>query len=258
MIGWFRNTLSILVALSGFGHFAYAAPINGGFESADFSGWQLAIPQGVSRHPPRYRAVGTAGIDSFWGGQPHVLSPVTGGFFAVLGTATDAAFSGQRTYQLSLTQPLWLNQGDVLSGCSAFYNGDCIPQDSAWVRILRGDGVELASPWRESSGGMSLADPNSTPYHTATPWTRWEWKSPASGSYILSLGMTTGGDNTGASFGFFDNLCVQSPVTVPEPSVLSVSMIAAGLLASSQVKKITTTRASGGDHPVYVHPYRPY
>jgi hypothetical protein len=233
MTGILFKKLGVILALCGFGGLAHTTPVNSSFESGDFSGWQLTMPHGVSQHQPRNRPAGTAQVAPVWGQQFSLRpprSPVDGSYLAILGTAEDAFFSGQRTYNLSLSQSLWLNAGDTVSGWSSFYNGDCAPQDSAWVDILDVNGIELASPWREYSGGMSLSDPNTTPYHTATPWTEWHWQAPAAGKYTLSLGMTTSGDDNAASFGFFDNLCVQATTNpVPEPSSVSLVLIGAFL-----------------------------
>lgn len=218
-----------------------AAPVNGSFDGADFSGWQLDIPTGVSQSHPRYRPAGGAQVVASWGQQislpPHRTAS-SGRYFAALNTADNACFIGHRTYHLTLNQSLWLDAGDVISGWASFYNGDIFAQDSAWVRILDAHGLEIASPWRETSGAMSGSDPNSTPYRTLTPWTRWEWQSPADGNYIVSLGMTTSGDDNAASFGFFEDLCVHAAANpVPEPTSLSLILLGAMALAARHKSK---------------------
>lgn len=235
MSGVLLNKLGLVIALSGLSGLAAAGPVNGSFESGDLSGWQLIIPRGTSQHQPRNRPAGTASVETSWGQEFSLMpprSPVNGCYIAILGTSEDAFFSSQRTYNLSLSQSMWLNEGDIVSGWSSFYNGDCAPQDSAWVDISDVNGVQIASPWRESSGGMNLGDPNTTPYHTATPWTGWHWEAPAAGNYTLSLGMTTRGDDNAASFGFFDNLCVQATTNpVPEPGSSSLVLLGTILIA---------------------------
>jgi hypothetical protein len=235
--------MCLIMALCGLCSLSQAAPVNGSFESGDFSGWQLEIPRGLSQRQPHYRPAGGAQAVSSWGQHFDLtapgLLPANGDYFAALNTAADASFTGQRTYHLALSQLFWLSKGDIVTGWSSFYNGDCIAQDSAWVKIMDVHGMEIASPWHELSGSMNSGDPASTPYRSFTPWIRWEWQAPAEGSYVLSLGMTTSGDDTAASFGFFDDLCVQAAASaVPEPT--SVSLLVLGVFVLANVRRAQT------------------
>jgi hypothetical protein len=72
---------------------------------------------------------------------------------------------------------------------------------------------------------------------TTTDWTRWEWQAPTTGSYSLQLGMTTGGDNHNASYGFFDGLSVQPGIIVPEPSSLALALSGTILFAILRRRK---------------------
>lgn len=220
-------TLCLLTVTSALAVTPPTAPVNGDFETGNFAGWKLEIPQGLSEHKRKLPA-GTANVLASWekssSRSPGQL-PVSGNFFAALGTQGHADFAGHRAYNITLSQRFCLNPGDVLSGWSSFYNGDYEPQDSAWVKIFDGSGHQVSTPWQETSGGLRGCDPNSTPYRTLTPWTQWEWEAPTSGLYTLSLGITTSGDNNAASFGFFENICLQAAShPVPEPSSFALGL----------------------------------
>jgi len=207
-----------------------AAPANGSFEAGGFAGWSLQISRGNSSYEERNLAAGTAHKFSVWQ-PPTPLNPsyaaIDQSQFALLGTLAGGNFASHRSYHISLSQQIDLNQGDIVSGWSFFFNGDYEAQDSAWVSFRAADGNVVATPWRENSGSQAARDFNSTPYQTATPWTQWSWQAPETGSYTLSLGMTTSEDNNFASYGGFDDIFVTPlnvPAVVPEPT-------AAGLLA---------------------------
>jgi hypothetical protein len=230
----FSISLSVCAAAVTLVSVAVAAPVNGDFETANFTGWKLDIPQGNSERRHRKLPAGTANIVSAWGSSHQ---PVSGSYFAALGTQSDADFSGHRSYDISLSQRFTLDSGDTLLGWSFFYNGDYDPQDTAWVKVFDAGGNLLATPWLESSGGLRRSDPNSTPYRTATPWTQWQWEAPSAGNYTLFLGVTTSGDNNGASFGFFEDICLHAAaLPVPEPSALALTILGVTALGARRRK----------------------
>lgn len=220
---------------------AISAPANGNFESGAFDGWSLGISLGGPAYQPRNRAAGTASLMASWPQQPGQnadYAPVNGNKFATLGTLDGGNFTGNRTYNICLSQQLFLNQGDTVSGWSSFFNGDYEAQDSAWVKFQDCDGALLATPWLEHSGSRPACDFNSTPYQSATPWTQWSWQVPESGAYTLSLGMTTSGDNNYASYGFFDHIFVVPLHTpVPEPSTATLVAMGAAWMARLRRKR---------------------
>ncbi len=232
--------LGALAMMTGWGATAGTSVVNGSFESGNFRGWTLNNPRGLSVFQPRHRAAGIADVVSSWGRQVG-LSPVRhamdGRFFAALGSLADDDFVGNGNYNITLKQTLALGAGDTVSGWSFFYNGDYEPQDCAWVRIFAPSGQEVANPWHEWSGGLIAGESSSTPHRSATPWTQWQWETPADGLYTVTLGMSTRGDDNCASYGFFDDICVQAscPV-VPEPSTLALWATGALLLAGRRLR----------------------
>lgn len=207
-----------------------SAAANGSFESGDFDAWTLSIPNGVSvgGPPPFERPAGTAEVVSFWqmGDMPAPAQPVSGSCFAVLGSLDLGFFSGEQNYVISLRQTISLNQGDLLSGRSFFYNGDFEAQDAAWVKLYDLNGNEIANLWYASSGDSGI------PFRSATEWTTWEWLAPSMTDVTLELAMFTGGDNRLASYGFFDDINV---TPVPEPS--GALLLFGGLAAVFALRK---------------------
>lgn len=204
--------------------------INGSFESSTFSGWQLSISSGQTATQRGFRSAGAASVVSAWGQQ---VAPIPiraardGNRFAVLETLANGNFTGHRTYHISLQQQLSLSAGTILSGWTAFFNGDTEAHDSAWVKILDASGSTLAMPWSANSGCSPTLDFSGFGHREASPWTEWSWQVPEAGSYTLSFGMTTTDDNNFASYGFFDGLLI-SPAALPVPEPSAVSLVAVG------------------------------
>jgi hypothetical protein len=205
--------------------------VNGSFETGDFSGWTVSIPNGTSQYnnegypDPTSEPSGSAGVYSTWSPYPGVstvVTPATGSYFAVIGSADTANFEGDLTYNITASQTVSLNAGQTVSGSALFYNGDYAAQDTASVQILNGSGQNVSTPWSETSGG--------TTYQGASAWSSWEWQAPSSGDYTIELGVNTMGDDDFASYGAFDGITVNSgsliATEVPEPS--SIGLFALG------------------------------
>ena len=191
---------------------ASALPLNGGFETGDFTGWTVSIPTGVSQTMGTIPA-GSAGVFSSWGpftGMASALTAPDGNYFAAIGSADYGFFYSAQTYNISARQTFSLHAGDVLTGLAAFYNGDYEAQDMARVRIFDADNNQAATPWYWVSGGDT--------YRTVTPWDTWQWQAPANGNFTVDIGVTTQGDDRFASYGLFDSVGVSTVVPVPEPS----------------------------------------
>jgi hypothetical protein len=209
---------------------ANATPVNGSFDTGDFSGWTVSIPTNFSSLGPLV-AAGSAVVVSSWQGygMTSPILPANGNYLAAVGSAANAWYPSDQIYNISLSQSISLNLGDTLSGLSSFYNGDWLSQDSASVRIYDSQGNLISTPWYELSGEAPLGTPT-VPYDTASPWTSWSWQAPADGTYTLVLEVTTGGDDNYASYGLFDDIGVNaSPndlTSVPEPSTTALFAIA--------------------------------
>ena len=233
--------LCSLLAVSVFAASARAQFANGGFETGNFSSWKLELPRVASPYRLGKIPVGTAQVIS---SSSQLVFPTfdrtaTGGnFFAALHTLDRGSFPGHRNFSLTLSQQLSLDEHDTVSGwASFFFNGDYEPQDCAWVKIFDPTGHEVANPWREGSGLLNGGDSNSAPYLSATPWTHWQWEAPAAGLYTVSLGVTASGNTNFASYGFFDDICVQtSNPVVPEPSALALWATGALLLTGRRLR----------------------
>jgi hypothetical protein len=212
-----------LFCLLAFASTGRAAIYNGSFESGDLSGWSLtiALANDVSYPPNPPPPQIPAGSASVLSSGPR--SPIQGSYFL------DLQAGGQRLpgapynpfpqiYDSYVSVSLPLNSGDTVSGWSFFSNGDLYAQDSAWARVFDNSDVQLSELWFEVSGDNPYA-----PGRINTPWTFWQWSAPSDGTYVLKLGVTTMGDGTFPSDGFFDDIEV---TTVPEPQTATLLAMA--------------------------------
>lgn len=223
IFGYIIGIIFLTIAIN-----SVASPINSGFEMGDFTGWTTDNPVGFSEFPPQERLAGSLNIlSSGW----HGRNPNEGSHMLAVSTGEYAYFQTNLTYNIFASQPVTLYAGDTIQGSAFFYNGDYEAQDSAWVHIFDGSGTNLlASPWIEHSGNYELGSLRSVPYQGATPWTIWNWTAPTDGTYMLSLGVTTFGDDAFASAGVFDAINVVSTATVPEPMPVAIFLTAAAFL----------------------------
>jgi hypothetical protein len=193
---------------------------NLGFESGDFTDWTVTVPvvraydynpQGqVSvqySSPAGTAAVKTGFVSRATFGIPVSYSPVQGTYIAALGTGDVGIPNGRpdpnNQYGVTLRQTISMAAGDSLSGWSAFYNGDYLAQDSAWVRIYDANtGQEIVQLWSAISG---IQDP-ALGLGQGSPWTPWQWMSAVDSSYLLELGVTSRGDDMFASTALFDGI----------------------------------------------------
>jgi hypothetical protein len=163
---------------------------NLGFETGDFSGWTVSIPddgsaQVVTNH--------TSGL-----GTEYL--PVEGTYFAFLEP------DGPGIYTM-LNQSFELAAGETLCGHAAFDTEEDPEEwynDNASVRILDSSLNEMATPWYSD---VSMIGPTGD-----APWSYWEWTAPASGTYILQLRVTNAHDAMRDSYALFDG-CVGDCIT---------------------------------------------
>ena len=185
---------------------AQASPINLGFETGDFSGWNVVMPFGVGEYSPGLTPAGSTNVmEEFL----DSMLAVEGTHFAVIGTGNASYAPGQGSFNIYASQTLSMDAGTVLSGWSRFYNGDYEAQDSAWVTIYDSLGHVVATPWAQTSGRNPAVD-----YRSSTSWEEWRWEASHADTYTLAIGATTFGDNRLSSYGAHDG------IKVPEPSTL--------------------------------------
>ncbi|MDB6167560.1 MAG: hypothetical protein JWM88_424 [Verrucomicrobia bacterium] len=214
---------------------------NFGFETGDLSAWSVTnTPLNLLDRVDGADIVtgtapaGWAGVltSSTW--PVGLYSPVEGRFMARLGTCATQYISGSAPgnpscYITSIKQTLNLDAGSVLSGWAAFFNGDNIAQDHAFVTVSSATGV-IATLWSAVSGGDSR--------DTGSPWTQWSFTALTAGTYIMEMGVTSGADNQQESDAYFDGVAViapsivgTTPVTVPVPENPATLLLPTGSIA---------------------------
>ncbi len=183
----------ITVALAGS---AWATVINSGFESGDFSGWNLSIPAGAT-------AAVTGNHTSDLG---HLYTPVAGNHFALLKTDGPGNIT-------MISQQVSLLAGESIDGWAAFDAQDYVPyMDWAYVQIMDPSGAITATPWFEQIGGT-------VPSYADTPWTYWTWTAGSTGTYMLTYGVANSGDSGMDSYALFDS-GDRGEQPVPEPGTM--------------------------------------
>lgn len=213
--------------------------VNASFESG-LSGWTIANPSAESEFPPPgnssgeapwLQPAGSVKVEQSWAGWTHDLHALAEENFLSVGTG-DAYFIHGDTHHITASQTVTLQRGDVLSGWSAFFNGDHGEQDTAWVKVFDSWGTEVANPWLQTSGS---ATPATVPYLDASAWSAWQWAPASAGDFTLVLGATTFGDNVLPSYGFHDGIAIEH---VPDTgSTIALASAALGLLAMMRVKR---------------------
>lgn len=213
---------------------AYALVINGSFESGTLDGWDVTIPYGESELRGGTRPAGTVHIVN---GSHYDNQAIDGVNMVQIGTGNEYFYTSNQEYLITVSQNVYFNANDILSGSAFFYNGDYTDQDSGWVKIFDEYGVEVATPWIEYSGELPDGG-QSTDFMTATEWQSWDWCADVAGNYQIVLGVTTMGDVAFSSYAFFDNIQIQP---IPEPSTLTMigifSFLNGGLAAYKRRKQ---------------------
>jgi hypothetical protein len=215
---------------------------NSGFEAGDFADWTPHMDLGnYGYHPPgpgggSFPAVTISIVSSYSYSQETPITPKTGNYFAAFQAGGQGLLlNSSYQYESYLSQSMTLGIGDVVSGWALFADGDYIPQDSAWVRILDESENVIATPWLSISGN----NPEISPRHN-TPWTLWQWQATAEGSYTIQIGASTGGDNMNPSEIFFDDIIVTS---APEPQLTPLLIGSLGFLLVTRFHRNTQPRA---------------
>ena len=158
--------------------------VNPGFETGDLSGWSPA---------------GSVFVSSNFAGH---TAPY-GSNFAVLQAACPTS---------TLQQNFTASAGDVVSGQAAFVAGDYLPfNDNASVRITQGNVI------------LFYRDVSMVGDFGATPWIRWSYTIPTSGTYTLSGQVSNVLDCALASYLLLDSEGGPPPDTTPPVITSSVT-----------------------------------
>ena len=117
---------------------------NGSFETGDFSGWNVSIPEGGS-------AQVVASHDAVPYMYPFFYSPVEGSTFALLKT------DGPNSYT-SISQTITAQAGDKISGWAFFDSGDYYPYDDN-AQVLVKSAVTTLSEFMVTVVGLAFGSP---------------------------------------------------------------------------------------------------
>jgi len=192
---------------------SYATSLtNFGFETGDFSGWNV---DGC--------IVGSTGlVVNSYTGQHGTYLAVYGTYFAFL--ASDAT-----KLQSWISQDFTITQGNTISGSAAFDSNDNWMQfnDSAEIMIFDANGIKIAMPWYMDAATVGVTIGN----YNQTPWQSWSWTAPSSGTYTVEfIFRDLGNPNSKVLFD-----APQITNVVPEPSTWL--LLCFGLMGLVGVKK---------------------
>jgi hypothetical protein len=200
-------SLVVLAILASAALAAAQGPIiaNGGFETADFTGWTATIPPGgtatvatsyvANSDPPDYPEC------QFPVGPTY--GPKEGAYFALLKT------NGADSYTV-VEQDVTVTAGDVATGW-AFFN--CLDgyqpyyNDTSQLGILSNGNV-VATPFQSDCAAVGGGG--------VTPWTQWSYTFPAPGTYtiqarVANMDALGEGDDTCDSRLGLDSVVVYDP-----------------------------------------------
>jgi hypothetical protein len=237
--------------------------INGGFESGDLSGWEVGISGGDAHlsqgwmgnyltdntldqvpnlfdmFPYQYPRV----IDLFPFFPTPIESAEGNNFLSIPGTEAvpyhheiendywwEVAFSECTT---SVSQSVYLEAGDVVSGQIAFVTSELVPEwnyDAAFVQIS--DYSSIDAPVE-----ISIDDLPGGYFSEYSGWQHWSWTAPYNGDFKISLSNRM--DCEQVSCALFDGLKITS---VPEPSTYSFYIFSVFLLLSFGFFRVNKNR----------------
>jgi hypothetical protein len=170
--------------------YAGGAIANGGFESGDFTGWNVTIPQlGTAQVVSQYKSPGTG----------TTYDPVEGRYFAKLtpGVTTDYTI---------VSQNFAADRGDVISGWAFFKSEDYMPfNDRSSVDIFLVNNME-----NRIVGTVFAASVSTAGNYGAVPWTSWSYAIMAKAVYSVQARIINVGDPSLPSVAGIDGIVIQS------------------------------------------------
>jgi hypothetical protein len=201
-----------LIALLGalilvFGVAGFASAGNFGFETGDFTDWDVTVPDGgLASVETSWTASNSGGLDP----ETATQTAFEGEYFAVLKT------DGPDSYT-SIAQYVVLQAGQTISGQVSLFDTEYPVYNEFYNDTVK---VEIAA---NSSGapGFVFATPfffqhadNVSGPDSFFDWTDWSYTAGWTAGYWVVFSITNGGDSSLDSFAYFD------AVSVPEPATL--------------------------------------
>jgi hypothetical protein len=169
---------------------------NGGFETGNFTGWNVTVPLG-----------GNAQVVTVF----RSISPKEGKYFAFL-------TNGLQDVYTMVSQPFVVDSlPAAIIGWSFFGTDDYLPfNDDSKVEIILTSGGRLITTLFRSD---VVALNNKVGNFSATPWTYWSYTFTSPGQYTIQGGAVNRGDSNVSSYLGLDgvNVLSQSPQLLQQP-----------------------------------------
>lgn len=195
--------------------------VNGGFETGDFSGWNVSVaPLG-----------GNAQVVSTF----NVSVPTLGNYTAKEGNYFALLTNGQQDVYTIVSQPFQGGRGLEISGWSFFYtdeNGSYLPyfNDKSMVEITLHQGTQvLATVFQARVSTVGTTH--------GTPWTAWSFDLPRSAEYTIQARVTNIDDSSVHSYLGLDGVSID-PIIVPTKPRSSPTMPASNAISIIAVKNV--------------------
>jgi hypothetical protein len=220
--------------------FSAALFTNGGFETGDFTGWDVTISPG-----------GNASVVKQFGSGDDTYLPKEGSYFALLRP-------GQRDVYTVVSQSFTVPAG-VISGWAFFKAGDYMPFDDEGM-------VEITIHSGGQPGGQLLATVfqsrvSEVGNYGGTPWTYWSYMFASGGEYTIQAKITNILDSNLPSYLGIDDVSLQaaapykpkapSRAAAPTPALILTKNLGINPeeVYSGQPITISANMANDGDNP---------
>lgn len=210
---------------------------NGGFETGDFTGWDVNIAPG-----------GYAQVVEKYEDEEATYSAKEGNYFALL-------VPGQEDVYTVVSQPFTADVGSRISGWAFFKTTDYMPyNDGSMVEItVNSGGRVLATVFRASVSTVGDYD--------GTPWTHWSYILPRGGEYTIQAKVNNFLDSSVPSYLGLDGVSIIRVPTQQKPKSPSRTAATPALILtkyldidpekvySGQPITISANMANDGDNP---------